>query len=81
MGRRGPHKWAPRSPDLTPTGYFFLRGYTKEEVQITKPCTLEDLDIHLQKAVNNIPNDIFQRVVCSIPGYLRKVVEASGSYL
>ena len=28
LGRRGPHEWPPRSPDLTPCD-FYLWGYTK----------------------------------------------------
>ena len=56
LGRRGPHEWPPRSPDLTPCD-FYLWGYTKEEVYKTKPRTLEDLEIRIQQVLNAIPNE------------------------
>ena len=80
LGRRGPHEWPPRSPDLTPCD-FYLWGYTKEEVLKTKPRTLEDLEIRIQQVLNAIPNDILLKVVRSIPGRLMKLVEANGAYL
>ena len=72
LGRRGPHEWPPRSPDLTPCD-FYLWGYTKEEVYKTKPRTLEDLEIRIQQVLNAIPNDILLKVVRSIPGRLMKL--------
>ena len=71
LGRRGPHEWPPRSPDLTPCD-FYLWGYTKEEVYKTKPRTLEDFEIRIQQVLNAIPNDILLKVVRSIPGRLMK---------
>jgi len=40
MGRRGPHEWPLRSPNLTLCD-FYLWGNTNKEVWKTKPCTLE----------------------------------------
>ena len=80
LGRRGPHEWPPRSPDLTPCD-FYLWGYTKEEVYKTKPRTLEDLEIRVQQVLNAIPNDILLKVVRFVPGRLMKLVEANGAYV
>ena len=46
MGRRGPHKWPLRIPDLTPCD-FYPWGYTKGEVYKTNPRTLEELEIRI----------------------------------
>ena len=60
---------------------FFLRGYTNEEMQKAKPCTLEGLEIRIQKVLNNIQDDIFQKVIISTAGCLRNLVETSGAYV
>jgi len=43
LGRRGPHEWPARSPDLTPCE-FFLWGWAKEELYRAKPRTMEQLE-------------------------------------
>ena len=42
IGRAGPISWPPRSPDLTPLG-FFLWGFIKDRVYATKPRTIPEL--------------------------------------
>lgn len=42
IGRKGPLKWAPRSPDLTPLD-FFLWGYLKDKVFRTRPENLDEM--------------------------------------
>lgn len=42
IDRRGPIEWPARSPDLTPLDYF-LWGYLKSKVYVTKPQNLDDL--------------------------------------
>ena len=57
MGRRGPHEWPPRSPDLTSRDVD-LWGFTKADVFKTKSRTLKYLEMQLLKVFNDIPDDI-----------------------
>ena len=80
MGRRGPHEWPPRSLDLTQCD-FYLWGYTKEKVYKKKPRILEDLERRIREVLNDNPNDVLQKVVNSISGRLRKLVDTTGAYV
>jgi len=71
LGRRGPHEWPVRSPDLTPCE-FFLWGWAS---------TLEQLEDRIRKVITNVPHDFLQKTVDSIPGSLRKLVDAAGAYV
>ncbi|KAK8406891.1 hypothetical protein O3P69_007446 [Scylla paramamosain] len=42
IGRDGPIPWPPRSPDITPLG-FFLWGYVKDIVYRTKTRDINDI--------------------------------------
>ena len=80
LGRRGPHEWPARSPDLTPCD-FFLWGWAKEEVYRAKPRTMEQLEDRIRNVITNVPHDFLQKTVDSIPGRLRKLVDAAGAYI
>ena len=53
IGRRGPHAWPPRSPDLTPLDYF-LWGYVKQRVYATEPTTPNDMKHRIREACQSI---------------------------
>jgi len=80
LGRRGPHEWPARSPDLTPCD-FFLWGWAKEEVYWAKPRTIEQLEDRIRNVITNVPHDFLQKAVDSMPGRLRKLVDAAGAYI
>jgi len=80
LGRRGPHEWPARSPDLTPCD-FFLWGWTKEDVYRAKPHTMEHLEDRIRNVITKVPHDFPQKTVNSIPGRLRKLVDAAGAYI
>jgi len=80
LGRRGPHERPTRSPDLTPCD-FFLWDWAKEEVYRAKSHTLEQLEDQIWKVITNIPHNFLQKTVDSIPGRLRKLVDAAGAYV
>ena len=80
LGRRGTHEWPAGSPDLTPCD-FFLWGWAKEEVYRTKPHTMEQLEDRIRNVITNVPHDFLQKTVDSIPGGLRKLVDAAGAYI
>jgi hypothetical protein len=67
LGRRGPHVWPARSPDLTPCD-FFLWGWAKEEVYRTKPKTLEELEGRIWEVMLSIPQEFLLKSVDAIPG-------------
>jgi hypothetical protein len=78
MGGRGYHEWSSRSPDLTPCD-FFLWGWVKEEVYRAKPRAMEQLEYRVRNVITNAPHDFLQETVGSIPGRLRKLVDAAGA--
>ena len=80
LGRRGPHEWPARSPDLTPCD-FFLWGLAKEEVYRAKYHTLEQLEDRIGEVITNVPHDFLQETVDSIAGCLRKLVDAASAYV
>jgi len=74
------HEWPARSPDLTPCD-FFLWDWAKEEVYRVKPRTMEQLEARIRNVITNVPHDVLQKTVDSIPGQLRKLVDAAGPYI
>ena len=79
LGRRS-HEWPARSPDLMPCD-FFPWGWAKEEVYWAKPRTMEQLEDRIRNVITNVPVDFLQKAVDSIPGRLRKLVDAAGAYI
>jgi hypothetical protein len=75
-GRRGPHEWPARSPDLTPCD-FFLWGWAKEEVYRTKPTTLNCI----RHVLTNVPQDFLQKSVENILCGLQALVQNAGAYV
>ena len=55
-------------------------GCAKEEVYRAKSHTLEQLEDRIRKIITNVPHDFLQKTVDSIPGRLRKLVDAAGAY-
>ena len=80
LGRRGPHEWPAKSPDLTPCD-FSLWGWVKEEVYQAKPRTMEQLEDRIRNVIINAPHEFLQKTVDSMPGRLRKMVDAAGAYI
>ena len=69
LGRRGPHEWPARSPDLTPCN-FFLWDWLKEQVYSKKPTTLEELEGQIRLAISAVPQEFLERSVQAIPDCL-----------
>lgn len=61
IGRRGMIEWPPRSPDLTPLDYF-LWGYLKSKVYVTRPTHLEDLKARIRQEIRKISADVIDNV-------------------
>lgn len=80
LGRRGPHEWPARSPDLTPCD-FFLWGWAKEEVYRTRPSNLDELEERIRAVLENVPQDFLQKSIDDIPKRLRRLVDNAGAYV
>ena len=80
LGRRGPHEWPARSPDLMPCDVF-LWGSAKEEVYRAKSHTLEQLQDRIWEVITTVPHNFLQKTVDSIPCRLRKLVDPPGAYI
>ena len=79
LGRRGPHKWPARSPDLTPCD-FFLWGWAKEEVYKTKPQTIPELKERIFDVLGNVPSDFLRKTTNNIPKRLEKLIANNGGH-
>lgn len=62
IGRRGGIEWPARSPDLTPLD-FFLWGYLKDKVYVTKPTDLADLRRRIEYEMQMIPPETYRNAV------------------
>ena len=80
LGRRGPHEWPARSPDLTPCD-FFLWGWAKEEVYKTNPKSLEELKDKILEVLGNVPSDFLSKTIDNIPKRLKKLAENKGAHV
>ena len=56
-------------------------GWVKEEVYRAKYHTLEQLEDRIRKVITNVSHDFLQKTVDSIPGRLRKLVDAACAYV
>jgi len=70
IGRGGPIRWAPRSPDLTPLD-FFLWGYLKNIIYKTP---IKDLN-ELKMKINNEIKSISKETLCNVFGNISKRME------
>lgn len=61
IGRRGPIEWPARSPDLTPLDYF-LWGYLKSKVYVTRPANLEELQARIRQEIHQITPEVIDHV-------------------
>lgn len=61
IGRRGFIEWPARSPDLSPLDYF-LWGYLKCRVFVTKPANMEELKLRITTECRNIPPAVIENV-------------------
>jgi len=45
------------------------------------PRTMEQLEDRIRNVITDVPHDFLQKTVDSIPGRLRKLVDAAGAYI
>ena len=80
IGRRGPHAWPPRSPDLTPCD-FFLWGWVKTQVYSVQTTTLNELEDRIINVLCNIPQQFLMNAIHAIPDRRRKLSKNAGAYV
>jgi hypothetical protein len=56
-------------------------GLAKAEVYRAKPRKMEQLGDRIRNVITKVPHDFLQKTVDSIPGRLRKLVDAAGAYI
>lgn len=60
IGKNGPFKWPPRSPDLTPLDFFYW-GYMKSKVYTEQPIAdLDSLKERVQQTSREIPQNFIE---------------------
>jgi len=59
IGRDGPTPWPPRSPDITPLG-FFLCGYVKDKMLFTPVPDITNLKATITDASATITEDMLE---------------------
>jgi len=59
IGRDGPTPWPPRSPDITPLG-FFLWGYVKDEMFSTPAPDITNLKARIKEAFVTITENMLE---------------------
>jgi hypothetical protein len=71
ISRGGDVPWPARSPDLTACDYF-LWGYLKSKVLISKLRTIEELKRRIKEEIAAIPEQMTRRVMESLRGRLEQ---------
>ena len=79
IGRAGPTAWPPRSPDLTPCG-FFLWGYVKVYVFREFPTTITELKAKIRDAISSISEDTLKNVVKNTEFRIRYLIRQNGAH-
>ena len=77
IGRRGPIKWPPRSPDITSLD-FFLWGYLKSKVYVNRPNIVDDLKQRIRQEIRLISPKVIENVQRKTFLRLEKCVEING---
>jgi hypothetical protein len=62
ISRGGDVSWPAYSPDLSACDYF-LRGYLKSKVLISKPTSMEELKQRIKEEIAAIPEQLTRRVI------------------
>ena len=80
ISRFSDFSWPPRSPDLSPLD-FFLWGYLKGRVYITKPSSLEELKSNIMGEINMITSDTLGKVMENAVKRMHACLDTNGDHL
>ena len=77
---RGDIGWPARSPDLSPCDYF-LWGHLKAEVYKLRPTTIDELKAAFCQKVNEIHQEMTQRVMENFKNRLNQCIAVQRRHL
>lgn len=78
FGNNGPHRWPPRSPDLTPLDFYFW-GRIKDLVHSTPITTKEDCIQRVLNAINSLDrSEIRKSTHEGVENRINKCLEVQG---
>ncbi|GBM98608.1 hypothetical protein AVEN_211051-1 [Araneus ventricosus] len=77
IGYGGFQEWPPLSPDLTPMD-FFLWEYLKQQVYVTPPPILQDLQRRITDACANMASSMLHRVQREVQARVKMCIVADG---
>jgi hypothetical protein len=80
ISRGGDVLWPARSPDLSACDYF-LWGYLKSKVLISKPTTIEELKQRMKDEIAAIPEQMTRRVTENLWGRLEQCLRNGWRHL
>ena len=80
IGRGGPIKWPPRSPDLTPLD-FYLCGFVKSKVYHNKPRSVSELKARIIEAIESISQPVLESVFSEFERRIRLTIFTSGRHV
>ena len=80
ISRFGDLCWPSRSPDLSVCD-FFLWGYLKSRVYISKPRTIDQLKSSIREEIQRLPTTMLHKSMQSFQERLRMCVQKRGSHL
>ena len=79
IGRGGPIRWAPRSPDLTPLD-FFLWGHLKNIIYKTPIQDLTELRRRINNEIKSISTETLNNVFLNIVKRMHLCIESDGDH-
>ena len=77
--RGGPIRWAPRSPDLTPLG-FFLWGHVKSNIYKTRVKNLTELKRRINNEIKSISKETLSDVFSNIVKRMNLCISVDGHH-
>jgi len=80
ISRGGDVPWLARSPDLSAWDYF-LWGYHKSKVFISKPRTIAELKQSIKEEIAAIPEQMTRRVMENLGVRLKQCLRNDGRHL
>lgn len=79
IGRGGPIRWAPRSPDLTPSD-FYLWGHLKNKIYTSGNKNIEELKSKITEEIKNIGPETLNNVFLNIIKRMNLCISVNGSH-
>lgn len=80
IGRDGPIRWPPRSPDLTPCD-FFVWGFIKDQVYKTEVSDVRELRQRINAAFTNITDEMRHRVWAELDSRIDYLFANNGNHV